>query len=116
MVPVKSADLRPNFLFSLEGGITLGFYANLSIEKRLGNSPFYAGIGYNFNRIILGGSAGDMAWLGKTDISAALLSTSYRTSYLRSTVFCFTLGMLIAPQIGESPVLPLLKVSLMRTD
>jgi hypothetical protein len=112
----KSGDLRPDFLFTAEGGMTMGYYINVGVEKRLGEAPIYAGVGYNHNLVFIGGSAGGMAWGGHSNLDAMLVSVSYRTSYLRPSAWCFSLGALISPDIGEVPVFPLLKVSLMRTN
>lgn len=121
-------DLRPDFLLTVEMGSVIpyyvptlnsvvgrsySYYLYTAAEARLGNSPFYTGVGFAYSEVYFPNLASEewiQGWSYRAH--AAVLSLAYRTSYRRSAAWCFSLGVMIAPYVDRRPVYPLVKIGL----
>ncbi len=115
-VALKSKDGEPSFMATTDAGFTLGWFASILIEKRLGASRFYLGSGYNYTKIIFGVSGGDVALVVSEGLHSALFTLTLRTSYLKAASFAASVGMLYTPALEDHPVFPMIRISLIRSD
>jgi hypothetical protein len=115
---IKSHDLRPSLLIYVDFGLTLGWYTAVEIESKIGKWPFYSGVGYSFDRIILGsgGTWGEVSPGGLGNFHSLLLSLSFRTSYRKNPSLCISVGTLFTPRLNNAEILPLIRISIVRTD
>lgn len=109
----RSSDMMPTYLIAGDISLTWGFGASLALERRIGHSRFYTGCGYNYTRVILFVSGGDVVVGGASNVHSILLTIGLRTSYQNGNSFNIALGGLITPSIFEDlPVFPVLHLSM----
>ncbi|MBC8485288.1 MAG: hypothetical protein H8D45_04525 [Bacteroidetes bacterium] len=109
----RNNDMMPIYLLTGDISLTLGYAVSLALERRIGHSPFYTGFGYNFTKVAIFASGGDVVVGGVNSIHSILVTIGLRTSYRKENSLNLSLGGLITPQLfPDYPFFPVFHISI----